>query len=111
MFNKLFLSFSEFCKRLFQTPFKTECVEDLPDDIKKKTLYIIGTKEEPWQVELFCPCGCEDKIVLPTNDTMKPRWYLEVKKGKPSLSPSIFRSKGCKSHFFLREGYVDWCFD
>lgn len=111
MFKKLFAWFVLFVKRLFLTPYKLECVEDLPGKIRKKTLYIVGTKEEPWQVELLCPCGCEDKIILPTNDSMRPRWSLKVDDGTPSLWPSVFRSKGCKSHFFLTKGYVEWCPD
>ncbi|MFX8036043.1 DUF6527 family protein [Acinetobacter baumannii] len=27
----------------------------------------------------------------------------------PTLSPSIWRSKGCRSHFFVREGLIVWC--
>ena len=29
--------------------------------------------------------------------------------GSVSLMPSVWRQKGCRSHFFLRHGRIDWC--
>lgn len=85
-------------------------VEDPVDNPKSKILYIIGTVEEPWQVELVCPCGCNEKIVLPVNESTSPRWDLKILNHRtPTLHPSVWRSKGCKSHFFLRNGKVIWC--
>jgi len=90
-------------------PYSIQYVEDPVDNPIKRKLYIIGTVDEPWQVELLCPCGCRDKIVLPVNDSTKPRWTLIItNKTIPSLSPSIWRSKGCKSHFFLKQGKIKW---
>jgi len=91
-------------------PYSIQYVENPVDNPKKKILYVIGTVDDPWQVELACPCGCENKIVLPLNDSTKPRWLLKISDNKtPTLSPSILRSKGCKSHFFLKQGKIDWC--
>ncbi len=85
-------------------------VEDPIDKPKKKILYVIGATDELWQVELICPCGCNEKIVLPVNDSTSPRWGLKVaNKSLPTLHPSVWRSKGCKSHFFLRNGKIIWC--
>jgi len=95
---------------LWDKPYSIQLVEDPVDNAKKKTLYIIGSAEEPFQVELLCPCGCKDKIVLPVNYSTKPRWTLSItNRNLPSLSPSVWRSKGCKSHFFLKQGKIDWC--
>jgi hypothetical protein len=95
--------------RLWDKPFSVEYVEDPVDIPKNKFLYIIGTTDEPWQVELICPCGCKDKIVLPVNDSTSPRWELKItNQHTPTLHPSIWRSKGCKSHFFLQNGKVEW---
>jgi hypothetical protein len=90
-------------------PFSIQYVEDPVDTPKKKILYIIGTIDEPWQVEMLCPCGCKDKIVLPLNYETSPRWTLKLKNNSfPTLHPSIWRSKGCKSHFFLKSGKIKW---
>ena len=94
----------------FDKPYFVEFVEDPVDDPLKKVLYIIGTQNEVWQVEMLCPCGCAEKIVLPANEETSPRWTIKVNStGVPSLSPSVWRSKGCKSHFFLRLGRIKWC--
>jgi len=88
--------------------FSVQYVEDPVDNPKKKTLYIIGTMDEPWQVEMLCPCGCQDKIVLPVNNETSPRWKLNVNAAnRPSLHPSIWRSKGCKAHFYLKHGRIE----
>lgn len=95
---------------LWDKPYSVQYVEDPVDLPKKKVLYIIGVPDEPWQVELACPCGCKDKIVLPVNNATEPRWKIRVvNEGTPTLSPSIWRSAGCKSHFFLRQGRIQWC--
>lgn len=94
---------------LWDKPYSVQYVEDPVDPPKKKLLYIIGAPDEPWQVELACPCGCKDKIVLPVNSFTEPRWKIKVvNKKTPTLSPSIWRSAGCKSHFFLRQGRIEW---
>jgi Family of unknown function (DUF6527) len=95
--------------RIFDTTYTIEHVEDPVERPKNKYLYVIGTELEPWQVEFLCPCGCSDKIVLPVNNETSPRWNIEIKEGIPTLSPSVFRSKGCRSHFFMRRGRVEWC--
>lgn len=94
---------------LFDKPYYVEFLEDPVDSPQKKVLYVVGTEDEPWQVEFLCPCGCKDKIILPVNDNTSPRWIIEIISNIPTLSPSIWRSKGCKSHFFLRYGKIQWC--
>ena len=42
------------------------------------------------------------------DDSPSWRCYLEFRK-KPSLEPSIWRTTGCHSHFFLRRGQIVWC--
>ncbi|MHA6766945.1 DUF6527 family protein [Sphingobium ummariense] len=40
----------------------------------------------------------------------RPRWSLEIdQRGRPSLSPSVWRKTGCGAHFWLRKGRVRWC--
>jgi len=105
-FKSLFQSFLDLCDKSYSVQY----IEDPIDNPKKKILYIVGTVNDPWQAELLCPCGCKDKIVLPVNNSTKPHWSLNITiKKTPSLSPSIWRTKGCKSHFFLKKGKIKWC--
>lgn len=105
IYHWILQAFSSF----WDKPFSVQYVEDPVDSPKKKVLYIIGTIDEPWQVEMLCPCGCKEKIVLPVNYETSPRWTLKLNGNNlPTLNPSIWRSKGCKSHFLLKGGKIKW---
>ena len=40
----------------------------------------------------------------------RPGWKLRDHwDGTASLAPSVWRKVGCKSHFWLRKGRVEWC--
>jgi len=57
-----------------------------------------------------CPCGCGHVIELLVVAEAKPRWDVAVDaKGRPTLSPSVWLQKGCRSHFWLRNGRIRWC--
>lgn len=84
-------------------------VSDKPDRLKAKTVYVIGTRESPWQVAFICPCGCKSVIELFTNRQTRPRWDIRFEKKTVTLYPSVHRTAGCKAHFFLTSGKVNWC--
>nr|WP_246810918.1 DUF6527 family protein [Ensifer sp. ENS09] len=57
-----------------------------------------------------CPCGCGDTIELLVVDGAKPRWDLTMDEAsRPTLHPSVWRGKGCRSHFWVRHGRIHWC--
>jgi hypothetical protein len=57
-----------------------------------------------------CPCGCGQGIELLLVKEAKPRWDISVDPSElPSLKPSVWLQAGCKSHFWLRRGRVEWC--
>ncbi|WP_433995110.1 DUF6527 family protein [Afipia massiliensis] len=59
-----------------------------------------------------CPCGCGDMISLPMQPPHNPRWRLSLSAaGRATLSPSVWRNKGCMSHFWIRDGRVYWTRD
>jgi hypothetical protein len=59
-----------------------------------------------------CPCGCEEKIQLSLSTARRPRWMVETDWfGRPSLKPSVRQTAGCKAHFWVRSGRVEWCAD
>lgn len=90
-------------------PFAVTRVEDVPDVIKPGVIYMIGDTSMPWAVSFMCPCGCEEIISLSLIPTDRPRWQARIQKdGLITLSPSIWRTKGCRSHFFIQNGRVVW---
>ncbi|WP_315838659.1 DUF6527 family protein [Bradyrhizobium prioriisuperbiae] len=57
-----------------------------------------------------CPCGCGETIELLVIQEAEPRWDLLVDgSGRPTLKPSVWIQHGCRSHFWLRCGRVEWC--
>ncbi len=80
-----------------------------PDELLPGTLYAIGENGHLWHVALACPCGCGATIALNVLSDASPCWRLYEGSDGPTLSPSVWRTTGCKSHFILREGRVMWC--
>lgn len=87
--------------------FRLVWCQDLPDKLKFHTIYIVGTREHPWQAVFGCPCGCGDTIYIGVSSG---GWKLVfAAQRKISLRPSIFRTVGCRSHFFIEDCKVKWC--
>ncbi len=85
-------------------------VEDLPDRLQKHRVYLIGENDQVWQVAMLCPCGCAAVIQLCVLPESRPNWTVTTHiDGKLSLHPSVWRTTGCRSHFFLRAGRIEWC--
>jgi len=84
-------------------------VEDIPDALQRRRLYVIGTGA-PWSAAFLCPCGCGETIHVSLLPNDYPTWTLRFDRdGLPTLSPSVWRTAGCRSHFFLRQGAIEWC--
>lgn len=82
----------------------------LPARLPRRDLVVARDDGEDWSVGMRCPCGCGDTIELMLVAEAKPRWWLTFdRRGRPSLSPSVWRRTGCRSHFWVRGGRVDWC--
>ncbi len=93
--------------------FRTVFVEeDAPEHLKPKILYIVREAGEPWHAAMLCPCGCEQTLYMNLIPDERPVWSLTVHKdGLGTLCPSILQKKGCRSHFWFRDGRVYWCND
>jgi hypothetical protein len=105
-FKKIFLKLAE----CLHPSYKTEHTDDIPKSLSKRTIYIVGKKNEPWLLTFECPCGCKNIIQLNTLKEARPRWnYQILPQNKLDISPSIWRLSGCKSHFFVRKGKIIWC--
>lgn len=87
-----------------------ESVNELPDIIKPLLLYAVGDGK-PWLAAIDCPCGCGSVIQLSLLEDDAPHWSLSIERdGTGTIMPSVWRTKGCRSHFFLRHGTIKWCY-
>ncbi|MCS6115937.1 DUF6527 family protein [Shewanella baltica] len=100
--------FEVFFKRIFTKTYKVELVEDEPDNVDERIIYIVGDKDFYAIAIMLCPCGCKSKINLNLIHSDKPTWTIKFDNKMPTIKPSIWRTVGCKSHFFLRSGKVVW---
>lgn len=89
--------------------YRIEYTKEVPDELAPRTLYLIGTFSRPWSVALLCPCCCGAPIQLSLLHTDSPRWRIDISFwGLVTIQPSIWRTTGCRSHFFMRAGHVIW---
>ena len=73
-------------------------------------MYVLGEGEYRWFVALLCPCGCGALLQMSLLEEAEPRWSLdEHDDGTVSLHPSVWRTAGCRSHFFVRRNTIYWC--
>ncbi len=82
--------------------------EEIPAAIPSKKLICMLDEGEPWVAAMACPCGCGDVIELMLLEGAKPRWDLIVDRGLPTLTPSVWRNVGCRSHFWVKRGHIHW---
>lgn len=95
--------------RIRDDRFRAILVDDVPEVLQESILYVVG-ELDPWAVAMLCPCGCGSIIHLSLLRSERPNWSLDFSPdGVPSLYPSVWRTTGCKSHFFLKQGVVVWC--
>lgn len=81
----------------------------LPTTIPKGILIHLIDGGESWSAGLTCPCGCGEVIELMLLPGVKPQWDLSIDRlNRPTLSPSVWRSTGCRSHFWIRNGRILW---
>lgn len=94
-----------------ERPLTTVLVEELPDRVDPKAVYLLGESKHRWFVALACPCGCGNTLQVSLLPNSTPRWRLieHADDGTVTLEPSIWREIGCRSHFFLRRGRIQWC--
>ena len=82
--------------------------EEIPAVIPSKKLICMLDEGQPWAAAMVCPCGCGDAIELMLLEGVSPRWDLSVDRGLPTLRPSVWRNVGCRSHFWVKRGRIDW---
>jgi hypothetical protein len=76
-------------------------VKFIPDELESGVIYI---SMEYKTVTHRCCCGCGEKVVTPLSPA---GWELTFNGKSVSLSPSIGGGT-CNSHYFIRNGRVQW---
>ena len=100
-------------RNLLRPQFRTVFVEeDLPEQPKSKTLYLVMEAGDPWHAAMLCPCGCGETLYMNLIPDERPVWHLKVQEDcTGTLCPSIRRKRGCRSHFWFKNDRVYWCND
>ena len=91
--------------------YRTEWVDDLPEDVRRETVYIIGGRQHPFYAAIVCPRrACRQVIHLDISPEVQKRWRLrEHRDGSVSLRPSVHvTTMPCRCHYWFREGRVRW---
>lgn len=88
----------------------TELVADRPRHPRKNRLYVTQQAGQPAFGAMACPCGCGETLNLRFFGARRPRWSVSWDhRRRPTVRPSVWRQSGCRSHFFLTAGRIDWC--
>ena len=89
--------------------FSAEYVEDEPDVLHDGRVYFVGGRD-PIYAAMACPCACGAVLRMNLRPEADPCWlWATSDRGAVTLKPSVWHQSGCRSHFFLHDGRVDWC--
>jgi hypothetical protein len=90
--------------------FRAKYVSELPDQPLPWVVYLgRDSNKIVWGGVMQCPCGCKESIHLNFVHGHDAVWTYRVKRdGTITLFPSIWKNHGCRSHFFVREGLLQW---
>lgn len=88
--------------------FQFVIVEEIPEVLKLNTIYILNEGCLAEALFFMCPCGCGADIQLNLLKDSSPLWKYSITNDQITISPSIWRKVGCRSHFFIRGGILVW---
>jgi hypothetical protein len=110
MLRALWLRIWSWFESLLQAPYRTQKLEgDLPRKLHSKTIYVVEEDGYLEHVAMVCPCGCDQVLYMNLIPDERPCWrVIDHQDGTISLRPSVWRQKGCHSHFWFRQGRVFW---
>jgi len=75
-------------------------------------LHVVGGKGYQKWAYFKCPCGCGALIMLSLSTERRPNWRVDTDWfDRPTVRPSVWQTDGCFSHFFIKQGHIDWCHD
>lgn len=82
---------------------------EIPEKLDPTLIYILNEGLMDEALYFKCPCNCDSNIELNLLKDSSPLWnYYITKQNQITISPSVWRNTGCRSHFFIRSGNVVW---
>jgi len=95
------------------------CLSTLSPTARQVNLRLVNSPTRSWKsaLEAVDPgsaarsCGCNEIIRLRLLANASPSWRVSLDRRAACrhLAPSVWRTKGCRSHFFLREAAIVLC--
>lgn len=85
-------------------------LDSVPEKYLTNTVYLIGENLQFWLLTMLCPCGCNNIIDINLLKENKPSWEVKLNQSgnTVSVTPSIWRTSGCQSHFFIKNNKIVW---
>lgn len=75
-------------------------------------IHVVGDRRYQKWAYLACPCGCNAPIMLSLSKTKHPRWEVQLDwLERPTVQPSVWQTTGCYSHFWIKQGRIEWTAD
>jgi Family of unknown function (DUF6527) len=81
-----------------------ESLADIPNQTGL-TIYVVSNYGKHKWVVFECPNHCGKRVEVNLMRSRYPHWYMNIRKGKVSLSPSIV-VENCGAHFFLTKNRI-----
>src|SRR5262249_33077129 len=63
----------------------------------------------PRSIVMRCPDGCGDILTVNLDRRSGKAWRTDVRHGKLTVYPSVWRHGGCRAHFILWRDCILWC--
>lgn len=88
---------------------KVESRSDLSGHLLKAGEAILVARGIPRWLILGCPDGCGETVPINLDRRAGKAWRFVEKRGRITLSPSIWRDTGCQCHFVIWDSKI-WLF-
>lgn len=88
---------------------KVVATAERPTRLRPRRLYVTVQADRPAFGFMLCPCGCGETLYLRFFGTRHPQWRIARLSGPATVTPSVWRTSGCRSHFILQDGQIHWC--
>lgn len=96
-------------RRKLPPVYRAERVTVIGDRVPPGVIQVEGDDECAWAVGMACPCGCGDVVNLSLVPGREANWRLTLHRdGTVSLFPSVWRTVGCRSHYWIRRSRLIW---
>lgn len=80
-----------------------------PQELRPGQMIVMVSDGKPKYAYFKCPGNCGGHVQLSLDLLHRPRWSVRADfLARPTISPAVFRHRGCGAHFALRHGQIDW---